>query len=57
MYVHSRNESINIDAITHIAWNHTIENHSGYETVVCISFESEETLYLYYKDEDDMKAI
>lgn len=57
MYVHSMNESINVDAITHIAWNHTIEKPPGYATVVCLSFVDESTLYLHYKDEDDMKAI
>lgn len=57
MYVHSRNESINVDAITHVDWNHSVENTPGYETVVCISFGTESTIYLYYNDEDDMKAI
>jgi len=57
MYVHSQNESINVDAITHIAWNYIIEKPPGYATVVCLSFISESTLYLHYNDEDDMKAI
>ncbi|BAY88026.1 hypothetical protein NIES267_75680 (plasmid) [Calothrix parasitica NIES-267] len=57
MYVHSRYESINVDAITHISWNHIIENTPTGATVVCLSLVNKSTLYLHYNDPDDMKVI
>ncbi len=57
MFIHTNSDSINLTHISSICWSLGVENNGMVDTVVCVSLVSGDELYLYYQDEDELKAI